>query len=422
MRDKRKILVSAYGCEPGKGSEAGVGWNWVREMAKHGNELWVITRANNKNSIEMELRGKPAADPLHFVHFVYYDLPRWASFWKKKEKGLYFYYILWQIGAFLKAKQLCGVVRFDYALHLTFGNMWLPTFLPFLPVPFLWGPVGGGEAVPWTFAKRFPFGGLISEFLRRLLIKSARFNPFFLACLFRANLVLVRTKESRDVIPKKYSEKVKMILETGFDIPEEKLSFHETGRLLENRHPTLLFVGRLIPSKGLDVAIKAFCEVCKDCPRARFAIIGEGPQESEIRYLIEALGLRGRVSFLGKLPREQVLQHMQRADVFVYPSLKEAGAWVLLEAMASRLPIVAFRLSGMSEILDDECAILLKAKTPEAAVADFAEALKILLANPEKRRRMGANARKRVEAKFRWENKGVFFEECLREQDTGAKQ
>ena len=73
-----RVLLSAYACEPVKGSEPGVGWNWVRQLSQFA-EVWVLTRANNRNSIEAAI----AEHPLPHVHFVYYDLPRWMSFWKR---------------------------------------------------------------------------------------------------------------------------------------------------------------------------------------------------------------------------------------------------------------------------------------------------------------------------------------------------
>ncbi|MGB2889494.1 MAG: hypothetical protein WBC04_17505, partial [Candidatus Acidiferrales bacterium] len=94
-----KVLVSAYACEPKKGSEAGAGWNWVCQISRF-EECWVITRLNNRDAIDRALAGSP----MPRVHFVYYDLPQWARFWKKGQRGTRAYYYLWQIGAYRLAK------------------------------------------------------------------------------------------------------------------------------------------------------------------------------------------------------------------------------------------------------------------------------------------------------------------------------
>ena len=137
-----------------------MGWNWVRQIARF-HEVWVITRANNRVAIEKSL----AKEPLPNVHWVYFDLPRWARFWKKGERGLYLYYHLWQLGAYFVGKKLHREARIDLIHHATFVNHWMPSFLALLPVPFVWGPVGGGESAPRAFRRCFSLRGKVYEIL-----------------------------------------------------------------------------------------------------------------------------------------------------------------------------------------------------------------------------------------------------------------
>ena len=120
----RKILVSAYACEPYKGSEQAVGWNIVLELAKT-NDVHVITRANNKIPIEKFLHD---SNNLHLT-FHYYDAPNLFLSIKNKEKGVYLYYIIWQIGIIMLAYKIVKRYGINYSYHLTFGSIWLPTFL-----------------------------------------------------------------------------------------------------------------------------------------------------------------------------------------------------------------------------------------------------------------------------------------------------
>src|SRR5882757_1068745 len=96
-----RILLSAYSCAPGKGSEAGVGWNWVRQMSRF-HEVWAVTRSKNAPAIKKALE----TDPMENVHWIFFDLPAWARFWKRGERGLRPYYYMWQFGAYLKARRL----------------------------------------------------------------------------------------------------------------------------------------------------------------------------------------------------------------------------------------------------------------------------------------------------------------------------
>jgi len=143
-----RVLLSAYACEPGKGSEPGIGWNWAREIALRGHETWVLTRANNQATIEAKLSGKNAISNLHFL---YYDLPQWLQRWKKLPGGIHIYYLLWQWGAYQFVKSVHRQKRFDLVHHITFVLIHMPGFMGNLGIPFILGPVGGGERSPWLF-------------------------------------------------------------------------------------------------------------------------------------------------------------------------------------------------------------------------------------------------------------------------------
>lgn len=137
-----RILLSAYSCEPHRGSEPGLGWNTAVELARN-HDVWVITKERHRKAIEQELTKRP----LERVHFVYHDLPapiRWLS--RDGFLGQIHYY-LWQYGVYPAARRLCREIRFDVAYHATFGRFWSPSLFALLPVPFVWGGVGGGEVV-----------------------------------------------------------------------------------------------------------------------------------------------------------------------------------------------------------------------------------------------------------------------------------
>jgi hypothetical protein len=144
-----KVLAFAYACEPGKGSEPGAGWGLARMIARELGECWVITRANNRQAIEQALPDIPEADRLRFV---YVDLPPWARWWKRGQRGIYLYYLLWQVAAVLRARQLVREERFDLVWHLTLANAWLGSLAPLVGGRFVYGPVGGGVGIPWRLA------------------------------------------------------------------------------------------------------------------------------------------------------------------------------------------------------------------------------------------------------------------------------
>src|SRR4051794_41120823 len=115
-----QVLLSAYACEPNKGSEPAVGWNWVRELSRRGIDVTVITRANNRPSIE-------AAPSLSGVRFIYVDTV--GRRLTKVPFGVYGYYVAWQLAALHAARKAEAANTFDYVHHVTFVSARLPSFM-----------------------------------------------------------------------------------------------------------------------------------------------------------------------------------------------------------------------------------------------------------------------------------------------------
>ena len=125
-----RVLISAYSCDPYRGSEPAVGWNWVCRVARF-HEVWVITQLKNRLPIE----ESPATQLMPNVHWVYFDPPGWSPFKSTRRGSIYPYhrYYLWQVRAYFVAKKLHGEVGFDLIHHVTFVNYWMPSFLAMLP-------------------------------------------------------------------------------------------------------------------------------------------------------------------------------------------------------------------------------------------------------------------------------------------------
>ena len=139
-----RVLVFAYACEPGEGSEPGAGWAFARMLTRLG-DVTVITRANNQGAIEAGLDQIPERDRLRFV---YVDLPAWARAWKRGGHGIHLYSVLWQWAALREARTLGPSSRWDLVWHATLANAWLGSVAPLAGSPAVVGPVGGGVTVP----------------------------------------------------------------------------------------------------------------------------------------------------------------------------------------------------------------------------------------------------------------------------------
>lgn len=407
MTENTKILISAYGCEPGLGSEQGVGWNWILEIARFC-EVVVITRTNNRPAIEAAL---PSA-LIGRIRFEYYDLPQAIKRFKKKEKGLYLYYLLWQLGAYLLAKKLVVQNQFAYVMHLTFGSIWLPTFMHFLPVPFIYGPVGGGEAVPFSLISTLPFTARISQYLRYVLMRTISFNPLIMPVIKRSKFIIARTDDTAKLIPKKYSHKVSVMLETAIsdDLLIKKNIAHSNNKQNILR---VIYTGRLIAIKNVAAALRAVAKAKDKGISLSFVIVGDGPLRATLVSLANELGISQVVEFKGKLTPDQVLEELSSSDVYLFPSLKEGGVWSLMEAMAVGLPVVCVNSSGMSVITDEKSAIRVNPSSQNTMVEEFANALVYLSQYSSIRKKLGQAAKERIEENFNWRQKGRFFERLL---------
>src|SRR3954463_7276302 len=139
-----RLLVSAYACEPGRGSEGEIGWSLVHELAKR-HDVWVLTRANTRFVHEAAFSTMPKPESLHFL---YYDTPKWARWYKRGKRFFLIYYYVWQIGSWFEARRFLRRQSVDFAHHLTGAMDWMPSGLALLPLPFVWGPVGSEETHP----------------------------------------------------------------------------------------------------------------------------------------------------------------------------------------------------------------------------------------------------------------------------------
>ena len=142
--------MCAYACQPNRGSEPGVGWNWVKQAARY-NEVWALTRSYNRQFIETELEQRPIPN----LHFIYHDISGWAGYQRDRPSSPRLYFLLWQMSAVRVCRRLHLQIGFDVAHHVTFVTFDYPSCLAWLKCPFVWGPVGGGEKPPSPFTQLF---------------------------------------------------------------------------------------------------------------------------------------------------------------------------------------------------------------------------------------------------------------------------
>jgi len=396
-----RVLISAYACEPGKGSEAGVGWNWVCQAARF-HDVWAITREKNRAAIESSL----ATEPLPSVHWVYYDPPGLARLGRKTPRG-YDYYFLWQLGAYLVAKKLHREVGFDLVHHATLVNYWAPCFLSLLPLAFVWGPVGGGESAPRSFWRSFSLRGKAYELLRDLARSLAQLGPFVRLTARRATVGLATTPQTEKRLRALGCRNV--LVHPAVGLASEEIRALSAFPLRQSDPFRLFSIGDLLHLKGFDLGLRAFARFQARFPATEYWIIGDGPERKRLEKLAHNLGLAGKVRFWGTIPRTEVLEKLADCDVLVHPSLHDSGGWVCLEAMAAGRPVICLDLGGPALEVTEETGIKIPAISPSQVIADLSLAMEELARDPARRARLGQAGRERVSRLYNWEEKGKYL-------------
>ncbi|HZW84618.1 MAG TPA: glycosyltransferase family 4 protein [Nitrososphaerales archaeon] len=241
--------------------------------------------------------------------------------------------------------------------------------------------------------------------------KSLTERSFLGISLKAARKVAVNSEYTRGLLPRSLERKAVVIYPTVTrDENDRRNQTHSTNNL-----QTILFVGRLVRRKGVDLLIEAFAEIAQKHQDVGLRIVGEGPELDNLSRLAKDLGVSDKVSFTGTL-REAALQSaFDDSDVLAMPSRSSSGdvegfGTVVIEAGARGLPVVGSASGGISEAVADGVTGIL---VPEGDSRALAAAIRRLLDDDELRTRMGLAARERIEKEFTLDSAVDLIEESL---------
>lgn len=292
--------------------------------------------------------------------------------------------------------------RFDIAHQILPQAMRYACPLRHFDIPYVIGPLGGGLDTPAGFlAEVGRDRGLVR--LRSIDLWRLHHDRRLRKSYQDAALLLGVAPYVKDHLAEAGLGHLpfRSVLERGHgplpDLPDRAF---ELGKL------RLLHVGRTIRTKALRDVIRALAEL-SDLPGVTLVSAGEGPDLPACRAEAAKLGVADRVTFLGRIPRDQVNAEYRAADTFCFPSFREPMGGVLFEAMEWGLPVIAAARGGPDFILDDTSGIRLPVKTPEQLSCDIAKAIRLLATDVNLRRRLGQGARARIAAFGSWEEKAA---------------
>jgi glycosyltransferase involved in cell wall biosynthesis len=389
-----RVLAIAHACEPNRGSEPGIGWRMVSCLSAD-HRVDVITEAQHRRAIEEHM----ATTPNENLHFVFVDVP----FWKPDDithrshpRMLDFvYYSVWEVAALVAAWRACQRQRFNVIHHITFANVMLPPLAALLPGAFVWGPIGPIEGMPWAFLKGERVGVIARDLIRRLALWGfLNVSPTGLLARRRASALLFKTTTAAAALRRSPS---------GFhavvhDALERPIAYApETTGDATVRPLRVLTVSRFDAHKGVIYAVSGFAHFLQKGGQGMLTVIGDGPERHRLLEEVDRLRVQSSVEFLGYVPQSRVLEEMSQADVLFHPSFRDGLASAPLEALGASVPVVCQRRSGMLDIIDETCGMLVEAGTPGELSEGFGEALMMLYQQPQLRARLRSGALKRRE-------------------------
>lgn len=402
---KHKIFVSAYACEPGLGSEIGVGWHWVLEMSRYF-ELWVLTRESNRPTIEPWIAQHPEYNG---IHFLYFDLPKWARFWKKGLRGVRTYYNIWQACTNRIVKRTMRENGIKIFHHLTYGNaLWRVSSYGQKQF-FVWGPIGGLETIPAEYSRHYTGKARLIEWVRRAIVKLLSLNFGFKQRCKRADLMLCKTEITRDLIPPKYRNKAVLFT----DVAVESAPQVATGTATENRIEYIT-VGRLDAWRGFDLVIESFARAAKSNPQMHLTIVGKGSDKARLQTLAKSNGVADKITFTGKVEMNEYYRLLAGADVIINASLKEGAVTVSFDTMAMGKPLICLDTTGYTRYFSNEYAVVIPRTIRHEVIENLSRAIE-RLSDADERKAIGEKA-KDAGRQFTWEMRGREFRNLLMEK------
>ena len=392
-----KVLISAYACEPNCGSEPAIGWNVIRGLASR-HELTVMTRRNNREAVlgcgEDWVRG---------VEWVFVDPPRWLTFWKKGRSGVRLFYLIWQVTAFFRGRDLLEQGNFEVIHHLTFASIFPASPLAFLGKPFVSGPLGGALEAPPLLAATLPWRGRWALWRQKWGRRLGACFSFAGRVYRRSSVCLGATRESVSRLQALGAPRVELEVQSGLD-PEVLADLASRRKVVGvGGALCILVASRMVFWKGVDLAIEAVARARSRGLEVRLELSESGPEEASLRDLVGKLGLAEVTTFLGRLSgHDEFLAKLAGSDVVMHPAFSESFGQVCLEALACGVPVICLDWGGPGVIVNQETGYLVEPGRREQVVERLSEAL-LKCADDRSQGKPDPSLLQRRASQFSWE-------------------
>jgi len=384
-RPRRRVLIVAHRVDVEQSMESRLSWFRAIHSAQR-YETTVLCEscaeqpfANQSESIRRNLQ---------VVTVPHQGLERGLV---KSTITFYLAYRIWHRRVLKLVKQMHAEQRFDLVHQVSYCGYREPSECWRLEAPFVWGPVGGTQNIPWAFLPELDVWGAAREICRSIVNNcQLRYSARVSQALRAATVVLAANSEVQQCLRRVKGVEPLLQLETGI----QALSATQPKR----RNPTeplrILWSGRLECWKALPLLLKALAAAPDDF-NYELRVLGAGSRAARWRRLAQRLGLRG-IQWADFPLYSQREEHYRWADVFVFTSLRDTSGTGLLESLAAGVPIVGLSHQGAADIMTDDCAIRVTVDSRQQVVADLCTGLVKLGKDPMLLQQLSVGALRRA--------------------------
>jgi glycosyltransferase involved in cell wall biosynthesis len=403
--ERLSVLIVAANASARWAGEAILPLHIFRGLLKAGHDAWMCVGNETKPELD-ELLGHDAQRVSYVEDAQMHSAFRWIQARTPLWMGANPLYYLQVLATQWRQRNVVAhIVRklgIDVVHQPTPISPRVPSLLVDVPAPLVIGPMNGGMECPPGFRFLQPRGVRgVKNFARRL----ANALPRPVDAKRQAECLIVANQRTGDSLPSGVRGRIFRMVENAV-VPElwaRGLAEGVAESALADRAFEIIFIGRLERWKGPKWLIEAVARACKqvDC---RLKIVGDlqGGERQRLAERVSQLGLQSRVEFLGWQSQERCAELLSKSDVLILPSVFDAGATVVLEAMASGKAVIAVKWGGPADILDASCGILIEPRDPASLVADLEQSI-VGLANDRNRcANMGRAGRAKVLAEYTW--------------------
>ena len=365
------VLINAYAVSPNWGSEQGMGWHWVTNIAKYCH-VDVITEGEWKDEIEDSLKNLPQKKNLRF-HYLPVSARIRKMCWNQGDWRFYWHYQRWQRRALELAKVICEDQRIDIIHQLNMIGFREPGYLwSIKDIPFVWGPIGGMELMPMSYLrgasrKQILFNRIKNIVNRYQYTHSARVRY----AIERSAVLIAAFKGVKVVLSDIYNRESVLINETGSTIDDTIT--RACGR--QDTPLKVLWVGKFDFRKQLAIALRTLIATGRKNIELHICGIGSESVMAKMKAIAEAGGIGTQCYWHGNVSHDKILGMMAQSDLLFFTSIMEATSTVVLEAISVGLPILSFNTCGFGPLVKNFAGITIEVSDPDRSVQDFAREL-----------------------------------------------